>query len=265
MIVNKLKFSDFLKVLGQSIECGKKHYIVFFVGALIWTLIFEVLKLVPVIGVLSSLFLIFCYAGYIYVSQKTIERRQAPSITDFFIVFSNVAILKRLVSFLILTIVLATLVLGLFGGFGYLAIRNAGDISSYLTPVNLALFAIASILAFVIIMLPMMFFDKLLLLRPLTWRECLKMSAQGVKRNFILIFVILLVYFSTFGLLSAFLTRGFAIDGKILSTILQLVASTISPFFLAVMYLLYKNIYTFDSPDLVLDGSTTYENLSSAT
>ena len=233
MSIQVLSFDHLLALLKESIEIGKKHYLVLLIGSIIMTTCNLILALTPMGSIANPILTMIWTVGIIFVAQTIIEKKVEPQVPQYFVAFSKTSLLKALVpAFIVIFVV--SIVLALAAGIvGY---ATATLFSPHFPISQISSFA--TVLVGAVVMVPLTFLPYLVLLQSQHWKVALQKSVETLLKNKILIGIF------------AIPQVAITILMPIASYLVTLVVLLIAPLIMAFTYLIYKRLFPTDKPDL---------------
>jgi hypothetical protein len=248
--VHKIKASELKSIIAESIRLGREHYLILFIGAVIFEGINSALKSAPASIVLNAVFLSVWSAGRISISQTIVLEKLKPTIDQYFIAFSKPNILKRLIPLYILAItsmiLFLALILGLSHYLAYFNLLTSNEIRSGM---------LFSVVLISLVLMSYQFFPFLLLLQNNSWKSQLKTNYIAVRKNFVLLSLLAgLPYFLLMFSVSKLIPIAYEYSLTSFSILSPYLVSSlkifVTPFFLNLDYLLFKKIFTLNEQEI---------------
>lgn len=260
MVAKHISLAEIIDTLKLSISYGKKHYLIFFLGALSLQTATTLISELPSIALATVIASTIFSAGQIRVAQIVSTSETAPTYGDYFIGFVNTSILKRLVPCFILSIVL-TIIVTLLGVFTTMLLSKMIyklNAPSSATTLIIVLQVVFTIFALV----PLLFYPYILILQKNDWRKSLSICIRGILKN-IDWAIVSAIFLSVVGFISFQYIIGMKnlTDDNSVSYLkwgLSSVSTVLSPFVMIFYYLIYKKVFSFSKKDLIVSKKTTY-------
>lgn len=264
MVVQTLSMRQFVGLLKESFQIGKKNYPILFIASLIILAVTLVADMNPIGSSLGAIFVLLWSPGVIYVAQTMVEDQTPPKLGQFFVVFTKSTVFKRLLPSILINIIVTAILVFIFSMVIlsiYVSIKSLPDLSAdqamALPTISLDIGLITSMLLLVV-SLPLNLFLFVMLLQDRKWQESLKISMIAVAKNFwFYFFFIAFPIFSILLVMVYYHTTSFTPDSGLafqenlewLKHIQSGLGILVGPFFFSAMYLMYKGTVSFDKPD----------------